>query len=279
MERFECPPLNKNALQSHDAGPPGQLTVTGAMIMDLTVWSEQGMELWSPWFSGSVFLSEVDHAHSHFHNEHNQNILTDRWRCQKGYTCMNVLAFVNFDRCFTALWDGGDGCASDAWMIQRTCCLDQVRSGFSILFDSGGVNDPKMLLPYPSTRYHLREWDGQRPSNSKELFNLRHSSLRASRVECAFGILKSRFRILKTGIVSSMKTAKLIVRTTAHLHNFITRRTIGEVTPSTNQSELTALCSRVEAINGRGSANHRIIYASDKPLQSCVLTHDRLTSA
>ena len=44
--------------------------------------------------------------------------------------------------------------------------------------DSGYTNGPGFLAPYRGTRYHLNLWRGTAPTNSKELFNLRHSSAR-----------------------------------------------------------------------------------------------------
>ena len=45
-------------------------------------------------------------------------------------------------------------------------------------------------------RYHLSEYDSRNhPTNARELFNLRHSSLRVI-VERTFGALKNRFHIL-----------------------------------------------------------------------------------
>lgn len=50
--------------------------------------------------------------------------------------------------------------------------------------------------PYKKVCYHVKEFDGvSPPMNAKELFNLRHSSLRIS-VERAFRVLKKRFRRL-----------------------------------------------------------------------------------
>ena len=53
-----------------------------------------------------------------------------------------------------------------------------------------------LSTPYRGVRYHLTEYgDRNHPINAKELFNLRHSSLRVT-VERAFGALKNMFRIL-----------------------------------------------------------------------------------
>ncbi|KAM3339160.1 hypothetical protein P3S68_031246 [Capsicum galapagoense] len=48
------------------------------------------------------------------------------------------------------------------------------------------------IPPYHEIRYHLQEYSYCPSQNEKELFNLRHASLRSS-VECAFAILKRRF--------------------------------------------------------------------------------------
>jgi len=63
------------------------------------------------------------------------------------------------------------------------------------LVDAGYVVRPGFLPPYRDTRYHLREYGARSPQNPRELFNLRHSSLRVT-VERAFGALKNRFKIL-----------------------------------------------------------------------------------
>jgi hypothetical protein len=45
-------------------------------------------------------------------------------------------------------------------------------------------------------RYHLSEYGPRNiPTNAREMFNLRHSSLRVT-IERAFGALKNKFRIL-----------------------------------------------------------------------------------
>jgi len=56
---------------------------------------------------------------------------------------------------------------------------------------------PQWIPPsLQGVRYHLSEYGSRNlPANARELFNLRHSSLKVT-VEKAFGALKNRFRIL-----------------------------------------------------------------------------------
>ena len=63
------------------------------------------------------------------------------------------------------------------------------------LVDAGYGAKPGFLPPFRGVRYHLNEWGANPVQNEKELFNLRHSSLRVT-VERAFGELKRRFKIL-----------------------------------------------------------------------------------
>lgn len=63
------------------------------------------------------------------------------------------------------------------------------------LVDAGYGAKPGFLPPFRAVRCHLNEWGNNPVQNEKELFNLRHSSLRVT-VERAFGSLKRRFKIL-----------------------------------------------------------------------------------
>lgn len=59
-----------------------------------------------------------------------------------------------------------------------------------------------------------------RPQNAKELFNLRHASLRNA-VERIFGVLKRRFKILKTAPEYNFETQIDLILALTGLFNFI----------------------------------------------------------
>ena len=90
------------------------------------------------------------------------------------------------------------------------------------MVDAGYALKSKFITPYRSTRYHLREYSSHPPQNSRELFNLRHSSLRTS-IERAFGVLKKRFPIIASGTEAQyhIETQCEIVLACCILHNFL----------------------------------------------------------
>ena len=80
-------------------------------------------------------------------------------------------------------------------------------------------------------RYHLSEYGSRNyPSNARELFNLRHSSLRVI-VERAFGALKNIFCILDNEPFHTCKTQVKLVLDCCILHNWIIGFDIDEVVP------------------------------------------------
>ena len=67
------------------------------------------------------------------------------------------------------------------------------------LVDAGFQLKTGFLTPYRSTRYHLKEYNVHQLENAREVFNLRHSSLRNA-IERIFGVLKKRFPIITSGM-------------------------------------------------------------------------------
>ncbi len=74
--------------------------------------------------------------------------------------------------------------------------------GYYVLCDGGGYLCKKIVTPYQGKRYHLKEFGlgSECPEDAEELFDLRHSIVRASRAEITIGLLKSRFRLLTVGL-------------------------------------------------------------------------------
>jgi hypothetical protein len=100
------------------------------------------------------------------------------------------------------------------------------------LVDAGYACRPGFLPPYRGTRYHLKEYSRRNyPTNPRELFNLRHSSLRVT-VERAFGALKNRFRILDNKPFHPFKTQVKLVLACCILHNWILGHGVDEVVPA-----------------------------------------------
>ena len=115
------------------------------------------------------------------------------------------------------------------------------------LVDAGYGAKPGFLPPFRGVRYHLNEWGSNPLQNEKELFNLRHSSLRVA-VERAFGSLKRRFKVLDDATpFFPFPTQVDIVIASCIIHNWVIRDGIDELiipetewppnqTPSTSSS-------------------------------------------
>ncbi|XP_031126993.1 protein ALP1-like [Ipomoea triloba] len=121
-----------------------------------------------------------------------------RFRGRKGGTTQNVFAAVTFDLRFCYVLARWEGSAHDSRVLNDALTRPnrfKIPEGKYYLGDAGYGIRNGILTPYRGVRYHLKEFSGHRPENKKELFNLRHSSLRTT-IERVFGILKKRFRVL-----------------------------------------------------------------------------------
>ncbi|XP_056688451.1 uncharacterized protein [Spinacia oleracea] len=147
--------------------------------------------------------------------------MQDRFRGRKGGTTQNVLAVVDFDLKFTYVLTGWEGSAHDSKVLG-----DALRRGFKVpqgkyYLDDGGYGDRKGFMPpFRKVRYHLKEYTNNPPENEKELFNLRHSSLRMC-VERAFSVLKKRFRVLDAEPFWPLKTQVDVVLACCVIHNYL----------------------------------------------------------
>jgi hypothetical protein len=147
-----------------------------------------------------------------------------RYRNRKQHLSQNVLAACNFDMQFSYVLAGWEGSAHDSTVLRDA----QYNQGFKTppkkywLGDAGYSNSETILVPYRGTRYHLKEQRlaKKKPENSKELFNLRHASLR-NVIERIFGVLKRKYQILQSPSEYSIDTQARIILACTALHNWV----------------------------------------------------------
>ena len=84
------------------------------------------------------------------------------------------------------------------------------------------MNRSHLIAPYRGVRYRLKEYSVCPPKNAKELFNLRHASLRNA-IERAFSVLKKRVPIIASTIEPSycVDTQNEIILACCILHNYL----------------------------------------------------------
>ncbi|XP_072146428.1 protein ALP1-like [Setaria viridis] len=179
-----------------------------------------GSHRWNPYFKDCIGAIDGTHVLARVPRSIRAAFLG-----RKHTTTQNVLAAVDFDLRFTYILAGWEGSAHDALILndalEREDGLRVPPSKF-YLVDAGYVVRPGFLPPYRATRYHLREFGARVPQIPKELFNLRHSSLRTT-VERAFGALQNRFRILDNKPFHPYKTQVKLDLACCILHNWILR--------------------------------------------------------
>jgi hypothetical protein len=173
----------------------------------------------TPYFDGCIGALDGTHIAMHIPSADQP-----RYRNRKGYISQNVLAVCDFDMMFIYILAGWEGSAHDSRVLMDARLNRGLNPplGRYYLGDAGYSNSEYVMVPYRGVRYHLKEQRlaAQRPQNAKELFNLRHASLR-NVIERIFGVFKRRFRIFdKAPEYSSDIQVKLILAL-AGLHNYI----------------------------------------------------------
>ncbi|WVZ88740.1 hypothetical protein U9M48_035224, partial [Paspalum notatum var. saurae] len=148
---------------------------------------------WDPYFKDCIGAIDGTHIRASVSKS-----MEAAFRGRKSFATQNVMAAVDFDLKFTYVLAGWEGTAHDAVVLADALELVnglRVPEGKFYLVDAGYGAKPGFMPPFHGVRYHLNEWGSNPVQNEKELFNLRHSSLRVT-VERAFRSLKRRFKIL-----------------------------------------------------------------------------------
>jgi hypothetical protein len=148
------------------------------------------------------------------------------WRNRKGFLSQNVLLACNMAAEFIFVQAGHEGSANDSSVFNYAAAQLKVPKGCYLLADGGySKKNPKLLVPYQKTRYHLREQQAagfRTPATKEELFNLRHAQAR-NVIERLIGIQKKRWSVLADGPHQgwSMKEQARFVIALCVVHNFI----------------------------------------------------------
>ncbi|POW16697.1 hypothetical protein PSTT_01209 [Puccinia striiformis] len=158
-----------------------------------------------------------------FHSNDITNREQPSYRNRKGVIAQNVLAVVNFDMEFLYVLAGWEGSAHDSRVIADAFTKHlSIPDGRYYLADAGYALQQGLITPFQGVRYHLKEQAtcSLKPGNPKELFNLRHASLR-NVVERIFGCLKSKFKILTSPTEHNMDSQVQLVYALVVLWNFL----------------------------------------------------------
>jgi hypothetical protein len=145
------------------------------------------------------------------------------FRNRKKITTQNALGVCNFDLTFSYALTGWKGSVHDGIVLSDAKGKGLfLFPGKYFLGDAGYALSWICLTPYRGVRYHLREIGraGQVPRNNKELFNMRHSSLR-NVVERIFGVVKKRFPVLVKMNSFEFPFQCTLVNCAVMLHNFL----------------------------------------------------------
>jgi len=135
----------------------------------------------------------------------------------------NVLGVIRFNMIWSYVLAGWEGSAHDGKVLADALCKGLTTfHGKYYLGDAGYALTEYCLTPYRGVRYHLKEWkkNNEAPVNPKELFNLRHSSLR-NVIERGYGVLKKRFPVLRNMQSYDFRTQRDIVVCCFIVQNFI----------------------------------------------------------
>lgn len=86
--------------------------------------------------------------------------------------------------------------------------------------DKGYPDKKGYLVPYSKVNYHRSQFGREAPKNQREGFNRIHSSLRTT-IERCFGVLKKRWKVLKSMPSYTVETQVDVIIACFALHNFV----------------------------------------------------------
>nr|CAH7751209.1 unnamed protein product [Callosobruchus chinensis] len=146
----------------------------------------------------------------------------------KGYFSIVLQALVDANYKFINIDVGGYGKQSDGGTFKASALYRKIINGTLNLPEDSLLPNSNLSMPhviiadeaYPLMRNLLKPYSKQELNEEKEYFNKRLSRARRT-VECAFGIIRSKWQILDKPILTSAEHADKIIKTVCLLHNII----------------------------------------------------------
>nr|CAH7763600.1 unnamed protein product [Callosobruchus chinensis] len=146
----------------------------------------------------------------------------------KGYFSIVLQALVEANYKFINIDVGGYGKQSDGGTFKASALYRKIINGTLNLPEDSLLPNSNLSMPhviiadeaYPLMRNLVKLYSKQELNEVKEYFNKRLSRARQT-VECAFGIIRSKWQILDKPILTSAEHADKIIKTVCLLHNII----------------------------------------------------------
>lgn len=145
----------------------------------------------------------------------------------KKYFSMNLLAVCDSDYKFIFIDVGSYGKSSDSTIFNRSQLKSDLEENRLSIPQPKPTNN-EMALPFtfigdeafPLSNYIQRPYAGNYLSSKKRVYNYRLSRARRY-IECTFGIMTNKWRILHRPLNVRIEFAEEIVKTCCILHNFV----------------------------------------------------------
>lgn len=149
----------------------------------------------------------------------------------KKYFSTVLMAWVDADYKFVYIDVGANGAASDSNVFQNSGMGKRLQQNqlsipddCNLPYDENGKKMPFCLVAdeaFGLSRHILRPYARKSLTTTlKKIYNYRHTRARRM-VECTFGILCNKWRILHRPLDVSLDFADIIVKTCCILHNFV----------------------------------------------------------
>lgn len=156
----------------------------------------------------------------------------------KGYFSIVLLAVCDANYQFTYVDIGAYGKSSDSGIFKNSPLYQKMIDESLNIPPDSHIGPSSTKYPYvfvgdeafALSQHVLRPYGGKSLTQEKKIFNYRLSRARRY-IECSFGILAGKWRILQKPLNVDFDFAEAIVKATCVLHNFVRQRDGGRDDP------------------------------------------------